>query len=197
MTASATLPLDQIRDLAANYSDRQGLRIVPIALMLMAQTLPSYRTPPALFGIDTILLTLIVGLGGYFLIGRYYTRRFGRVEEMPYEGVPIAGQILLVVLCFFVSVAIDLGMTPPVFVSGLLIAGWLIVTAWPSRHIRGQYLSMGILLAIISWAPLVGQKQPDVAASYAFVFGTMLLLAGVRDHMQFVRLFPRMETQHD
>ena len=54
--------LDDIRDLAANYSDRQGLRIVPMGIALMAQAFP---IPSFVFGIDTMLLALAFGLGGY------------------------------------------------------------------------------------------------------------------------------------
>lgn len=186
-----TSSLDQIRDLAANYSDRQGLRIVPMALMILIQSFPRpLRVPSEAYAL-AMPLTLLVGLGGYALIGRYYERKFGRVEELPYEGVPVALQIALVVLGFFVSIGIDMLVRPPVFVSGLLVAAWLIATSWSSRRIRGYYAAAGIVLALVSLLPLIGQTQASVASMYGFVFGVSLLLAGVRDHAQFVGQFPR------
>jgi hypothetical protein len=183
--------LDDIRDLAANYSDRQGLRIVPMALALMAQAFP---IPSFIFGIDTMLLALAIGLGGYYLIGRYYEWRFGKVEELPYEGTSYLIQILLVLLCIPVAIGLDLVAHPPIFVSGLLIALWLIVTAWPSRRIRGEYLSIGFVLALFSFSPLVGITMPTVGRAYGFWFGFMLLIAAARDHVSFTRLLPAGRT---
>jgi len=190
MTADS-IPLEQIHDLAANYSDRQGLRIIPMAVAMMALAFPR-ELPASILGIDTQLGALAIGFAGYWLIGRYYERRFGKVEEIPYEGFPIAGQILLVVIGFFVSVAIDIVARPPVFVSGLVVAAWLIVTSWPSRRIRGEYQSIGTLLILVSLAPLVGVPQATVAKTYCFWFGFGLLLAGVRDHISFVRSLPAL-----
>jgi hypothetical protein len=189
------MTIDDIHDLAANYSDRQGLRIVPMALAMMAQGFP--QIPSVMFGIDTMLVALAVGLGGYNLIGRYYEHRFGKVEELPYDGIPLSLQLLLIGICIPIALAIDIGAHPPVFVSGLLIATWLIITAWPSRRIRGEYLSIGFVLALFSFSPLVGIAMPDVARSYGFWFGAMLLLAAVRDHIAFMRFFPALEGQRE
>ncbi len=196
--ASDSLPLEQICDLSANYSDRQGLRVVPMALFLMAQSLPApYAMPSSLFGIDTILLTVIIGVGGYLIVGRYYEHRFGKVEAIPYDGLSSWALIALLMMRFLFSIVIDLIGHPPVFISGLAIAASLIVTAWPSRRIRGHYMNAGLVLALVSLTPLIGETLKDVGRMYAFVFGVMLLLAGVRDHIEFMRLFPPMEQQHE
>src|SRR6266550_5065157 len=187
--------LNDIHDLAANYSDRQGLRIVPMALALMAQAFP---IPTRFFGIDTMILVLAFGVAGYFLIGRYYERRFGKVEELPDDGdgrERFLVQILLAVLCFPIALAIDVGAHPRIFISGLLIALWLIITAWPSRRIRGEYLSMGFVLVAFSFLPLAGAPMRSVGSGYGFWFGFMLLIAAVRDHFSFIRFFPALEHQ--
>src|SRR6266852_757764 len=80
MSPADAVSLHDIHDLTTNYSDRQGLRIVPMGLALMVQTIP--QVPTSLFGIDIILIALAIGLGGYFAIGKYYRRRFGTVEEV-------------------------------------------------------------------------------------------------------------------
>ncbi len=189
--------LHHIHDLTSNYSDRQGLRIVPVGVLMILQCLPRPYDLAGFFGFDVVLTTLVVGLLGYYGMGRWYRHRFGVVEEMPHEGAPIALQIVVVFVCFMVGVAIDIFAKPPVLVAGLLIAAWLIAAAWPSRHIRGQYLSAGVVLALVSLMPLVGESRAATGRIYGFMFGAMLLLAGVRDHVQFVRLFPPMETQHE
>jgi hypothetical protein len=195
-TSTDSAPLQDIRDLATNYSDRQGLRVVPMALAILIHAFPQVNRARVL-GLDMQLIALTAGFLGYWLIGRYYDRRFGRVEEIPSAGFPIAGQILLIVIAFFVSAAIDIVQQPPVFVTGILIAAWLIVTAWPSRRIRGEYLSMSVVLVLISLMPLVGQQQGSVARAYAFWFGCGLLLAGVRDHLSFIRFFSAAERANE
>ncbi|HEY3056659.1 MAG TPA: hypothetical protein VGK31_12080 [Thermoanaerobaculia bacterium] len=195
---SDSLPLEQIRDLSANYSDRQGLRVVPMALFLMVQSLPApYVMPSSVFGIDTILLTVIIGLGGYFMVGRYYEHRFGKVEPMPDDGLSAFVFIGLLVIFFPFGILVDLLLHPPVFMSGLVIAGLLMFTAWPARHVRGQYMGAGVMLALVSLERLWGESLTNVGRTYGFVFGALLLLAGVRDHMEFVRLFPPMEQKHE
>src|SRR5207253_264332 len=193
--AEKEIALNDIHEFAANYSDRQGLRIIPMALALMIQAFP---IPSRLFGFDTMLLAIGFGLAGYFLIGRYYERRFGRVEALPDEGdegVWFRVQMLLALLCFPIGLAIDVGAHPRIFISGLLIAVWLIITAWPSRCIRGEYLSMGFVLAAFSFSPLLGVAMRDVGMAYGFWFGFMLSIAALRDHISFVRFFPALEHQ--
>jgi hypothetical protein len=180
------IPLSEIQDLAANYSDRQGLRVIPMALAVIAQAFP---LPARLLGVDSMLVCLAVGIGGYFLVGRYYRRRFGTVEELPYEGMSFLAQILLAMVLLPIAFVIDVLGHPPVFVSGLAIAAWLFATAWPARRIRGDYLSLGWVLALFALSPLVGMSMTETARAYGTWFGAMLLVAGIRDHLAFSRVF--------
>jgi hypothetical protein len=190
------MTLEDIRDLAANYSDRQGLRIVPMGLAIMIQGFPK-ALPETIFGLDSQLVALAIGFLGYWLIGRYYEHRFGRVEEIPTPGVPIAGHIVLLVLGFMATMMIDALKRPPVFVSGLLIAVWLVITAWPSRRIRGEYLAIGVVLALLSLMQLAGVSQGAVARACGVWFGVGLVVAGIRDHLSFTRFFPVTEALHE
>src|SRR5207253_3574692 len=190
--ARKEIALNDIHEFAANYSDRQGLRILPMALALMIQAFPRF------FRIDTMLPAVAIGLAGYFLIGRYYEHRFGKVEALPDEGdegVWFRVQMLLALICFPIGLVIDVGAHPRIFISGLLIAVWLIITAWPSRRIRGEYLSMGFVLVAFSFLPLAGAAMRDVGTGYGFWFGFMLSIAALRDHISFVRFFPALEHQ--
>ncbi len=193
---TAALPLDQIQDITANYSDRQGLRIIPIGLAVMIQGFPRLL-PIEIFGIDSMLVALAAGFAGYWLVGLYYRHRFGRVEELTYEGQPLWKHLAFVFVAFLASMIVDLQFHPPVFVSGLVIAAWLAYTAWPSRRLRGEYSSIAMVLALLSLGQLVGEPQETVAKAYGFWFGALLLIAGIRDHVAFVRFFPPLEQQHE
>jgi len=194
MSPADTVSLHDIHDLTTNYSDRQGLRVVPMGLALIMQTIP--QVPTSFFGIDVMLIALAIGLGGYFAIGKYYRRRFGTVEEVEGDSAYLfAGYLVLVMFIFFVGMAVDLTAHPPVFVSGLLVAAFLSATAWRSRAIRGEYLTIGVVLALLSLLPLIGLAPPAVGRAYGFWFGFMLILAGVRDHLSFIRFFPSVEQE--
>lgn len=192
MSATDILPLQHIHDLAANYSDRQGLRIVPMGIAMMALAWPR-PIPTSIFGVDTQFAALAIGFAGYWLLGRYYEHRFGRVEEIPYQGISIAAQSSMVVAAFMIAGLIDVVVHPPIFVSGLVIAAWLTIAAWPSRRIRGDYFAAGIVLALVSLEPLVGESHAEVARTYGFLFGMGLFIAGMRDHSSFLRSFPAVK----
>ena len=191
-------PLHQIHDLAANYSDRQGLRVVPMAIMVLIQSVPRPLTLRSwVFGWAVPLSIFVIGIGGYWLIGRYYERRFGRVEELPYEGVPVAAQAVVVLGCVILTMVADVVLRPPVFLSGLVVAGWLIVVSWPSHRIRGFYFAAGVVLALVSLLPALGLTRNQVCSMYGIVFSVTLLLAGIRDHLEFVRFFAPAEPDDE
>ena len=58
-------------------------------------------------------------------------------------------------------------------------------------------MSVVFVLTLVSLEPLYGETMTKVGRTYGFMFGVMLLLAGVRDHIEFVRIFPPMEQQHE
>jgi hypothetical protein len=188
--------LAQIQELTSNYSDRQGLRVIPIALAVMVQAFPHWY-PNKILGFDSMVMTLAAGFIGYWLIGRYYRRRFGSVEELPYEGMGLPLQLGAVFVAFIFSITLDLMLQPRVFVSGLVIAAWLIIASWPSRRLRREYSTIGFVLVLLSLAPLAGVTLADAGRAYGFWFGVMLLIAGLRDHFAFVSVFPPMERQHE
>lgn len=182
---STEYELLQIRDLAANYSDRQGLRVVPMAVALLLQALPMDE-----MGLVHLLL-LIAGVIGYPLVGRYYRRRFGHVEEQPDPAPSAPLQATLFALLLFPVMTFDLMVTPPVFVSGVVVAVWLVVAAWPARAIRVQYGAVGIALVLVAFAPLLDVSQQSTARTYGLVFGAAMLLTGLLDHLRFTRLMKR------
>ncbi len=183
--------LTQLRDLAANYSDRQGLRIVPMGLSILIQFLP---LPGEVFGVPTDLICLLAGIAGYPLVGLYYRRRFGHVEELPHNGMAPLAQWIVVLIPFIAALAIDVLFDPPLLLSGLVIAIWLILAAWPSRAVRTQYTVIGPALVLISLLPIAGLSHALVAHIYAGVFGVALVLAGIADHVRFLQLLPSEEV---
>ncbi|HEX8171109.1 MAG TPA: hypothetical protein VF824_11270 [Thermoanaerobaculia bacterium] len=191
MTDSRRLEL--LHDLTANYSDRQGLRIVPVGLAIVAQALPWGTIRYGGLGIGQYLL--IAAVIAYSAIGRLYARRFGSVEELPYPGAPLLLQSILVLLLLLAAMAVDIIAEPPLFVSGLLIAFWIALSAWPARAVRAQYLGIALLLALVSLLPAAGLARESVARIYGIAFGTALVVSGIADHILFTRLL--QEPAHE
>jgi hypothetical protein len=188
--------LEQIHDLAANYSDRQGLRIVPMALVILSQCSPLvFRVH--IRGIEVLPLLIVGGVLSYFLIGKTYERRFGRVEELPAQTVWLSGQLLLFLILLPCAVALDLLSNPPVFVSGLLLSAWIAVNAWPARILRKSYLTLCLLLALICLYPMTGMPRDQVAQLFGIMFGSFFLVAGVTDHLRLVKLLSAPEESDE
>jgi len=195
MAAADTQRLEQIHDLAANYSDRQGLRIVPMALVILSQS------SPLLFhahirGVEVLPLLIVAGIVSYFLIGKTYERRFGRIEELPALSIWLSAQVLLFLLLLPCAMALDFLSNPPVFVSGLLLSAWIAVNAWPARTLRKSYLTGCLLLALTCLFPMTGMPRDQVAQEFGIMFGSLFLVAGVTDHIRLVKLLSATE-EHD
>jgi len=195
MVTARTPRLEQIHDLAANYSDRQGLRIVPMALVILSQSSPLILNAH-IRGIEVLPLLLAAGILSYFLIGKAYERRFGRIEELPASSLSLLAQLLLFPPLLCAAMAVDITLNPPVFVSGLLLCVWIAANAWPARTLRKSYLTFCLLLALICLFPMTGMPRDRVAQEFGIGFGSFFLAAGVTDHIRLVKLLSAPE-EHD
>ena len=166
---------------------------MPIGLAVLAQALPQ----PAweLGGLELKHYLLIAAVCGYSIIGSFYARRFGKVEELPYPGASVGLQMILVLVILALAITADVVAEPPVFVSGLLIAFWIAVIVWPARSVRAQYLGIAILLMLVSLLPVTGISRERVGLIYGLVFGSALVISGIVDHVLFTRLL--REPAHD
>ena len=182
---STEYELLQIRDLAANYSDRQGLRVVPMALAILLQAVPMDE------GGLIHLALLIAGVIGYRWVGTYYRRRFGHVQEIPNDSLPAALQVVLFPMLLLPLMIFDLLVGRPVFASGILVAVWLILASWPARAIRVPYAAVGVALILVAFAPLLGVSTESTAKTYGLVFGAAMVVTGIADHLRFIRLMKR------
>ncbi len=195
MDAADTRRLEQIHDLAANYSDRQGLRIVPMALVILSQSSP-LMFHAHIRGVEVLPLLIVAGIVSYFLIGKTYERRFGRIEELSAPSIWLSAQVLLFLLLLPCAIALDFLSNPPVFVSGLLLSVWIAANAWPARTLRKSYLTFCLLLALICLFPMTGMPRDRVAQEFGIMFGSFFLVAGVTDHIRLVKLLSAPE-EHD
>jgi hypothetical protein len=188
--------LEQIHDLAANYSDRQGLRIVPMALVILSQSSPRILNAH-IRGVELQPLLLIAGILSYFLIGKAYERRFGRIDEESSWSLWLIAQPLFFLPVLIVVIGVDMLANPPVFVSGLVLSVWIAANAWPARTVRNNYLFFSLILALICLLPMTGEPRARVAQDFGIAFGSFFLVAGVTDHFRLVRLLSAPEESDE
>ena len=181
-----------VRYITRNFDALQGLKMVPFGLFFLAMGAGWLGEQGDLsLSLPAFVLTLLVS----WLISRYYTRNFGRVNS---ERSNLVNNFLLplaVILILWVAAAIDYSMRLPVSVFGLTLA--IILSFWwwlQEQRTRIHYAIMASLIVLISLAPLAGIGegwliiQPSGTVFHLLV-GAIFVLGGILDHLILVKSF--------
>lgn len=181
-----------VRYITRNFDALQGLKMVPFGLFFLAMGAGWLGEQGDLsLSLPAFVLTLLVS----WLISRYYTRNFGRVNS---ERSNLVNNFLLplaVILILWVAAAIDYSMRLPVSVFGLTLAIILFFWWWlQEQRTRIHYAIMASLIVLISLAPLAGIGegwliiQPPGTVFHLLV-GAIFVLGGILDHLILVKSF--------
>lgn len=181
-----------VRYITRNFDALQGLKMVPFGLFFLAMGAGWLGEQGDLsLSLPAFVLTLLVS----WLISRYYTRIFGRVNS---ERSNLVNNFLLplaVILILWVAAAIDYSMRLPVSVFGLTLAIILFFWWWlQEQRTRIHYAIMASLIVLISLAPLAGIGegwliiQPSGTVFHLLV-GAIFVLGGILDHLILVKSF--------
>ncbi len=198
----------QIQFIAANYSRLQGLREVPVGMLVIFASVWSVDNQgdlgvPLLVVIGTILL--------YWLIDRYYANVFGRIKQTPkMRKWELSASILgglLAFLAFWLDTARDL----PVSILGILFSFVLFEDFWRATVILkersfSQYpenlLAAFIILALslspltgLVWWKIIGMQSQVLGM--LFIIGILMVLAGIWGHIRIIRALPVAEAKPD
>lgn len=200
--------IQKTRFLAANYSNLQGLKAVPMGAMLLGAVLwantlrgpASDLTFPLLFSAAMLLLA--------WGVQRYYQTRFGRVEgsarQRRLDLLMGAGGAIVGLAAFLADVNLHL----PFSCLGLLFAASFLAEYWRMQQLaRGRYLlwntlAYATLLLVISLLQLLGMDGWwQWLGLRAQLFGVLviasltIMVAGLVGHWNFVRQLPAGEAQ--
>ena len=194
--------LKKIRFVATNYSNLQGLRVVPLGLCLLSVTLWANDAPEKNFVLPFIYMAVSAIL--LFAIDRYYLRVYGRVQRTPESRrmewlVGIVGAILAVGGLWLDSTNnLPLSLVGLVFASGLLV-DYIRIT-WLVKGRSLLYLPLGAaFMALVSILPLLG--LPDWWLAFGLksqimgiciVIGIFMILVGIWSHIYLVRTLPAL-----
>jgi hypothetical protein len=198
----------QIHFLAANYSRLQGLRMVPVGLLVLFVAIWINARQGDL---GSPILAVAGAMLLYWLTDRYYNSVFGRVIQTPLQlrrdlVVSVTFSILAM-LAFMLDTAEILSISA----LGLIFAGALLVDFWlATRSVQGNAIALFpenfvaalVILALsilpvfsISWWQSIGfgsQVNGILAMN-----GMVLILAGIWGHIRITRDLSAGEAKSD
>ncbi|RPI93694.1 MAG: hypothetical protein EHM40_09050 [Chloroflexi bacterium] len=200
----------QIRFIATNFYNLQGLRAVPLGLCLLLVTLWANRLQGPARDFFVPVLGLIGSLLLLFAVDRYYLHAFGRVQRTAESRrlewlISVVGGILA--LCAF---WLDITFKLPVSLLGLVFAAglvadyiritWLVKGHYLLYYPLGGFLMAGVsilqLLGVPNWWQIFGLKSQLLGIT--IVIGIFTMIAGIWGHIFLARTLPsRMEIDND
>jgi MFS family permease len=190
-----TYDLEQIRYVTQNYSNLQGLRLIPLGLWLLIVGLVTIE-----FAIPLLLAAWVLT----WLIGVYYNRSFGKVRSLTSPSWKSYLVGLLALAALIAAAVADRYLKLPVNLLGLTMATGLFLT-WlqPAYRPRLHYLVVAVLVAAVSLLQLFGIPAanstfyPVLAGSVGILL--VILIGGLFDHLLLVRAFKALpeEESHE
>jgi MFS family permease len=205
--------LERVRYVAANYERLQGLRKLPIGVLLVslvaALVLARAWTPedavvPAVYVYVVLGLIVMFFVGAFFLyysISAYYERKYGSVEH--FRRVPLRRKLLSGALVLAVILSTSFGL--------LLLGVAALIVYWSERHFRSHYVIMAALmigygtfhmlaliagLTIIPGLWTVAWKLYELGRLITLTtVGLYLIVGGILDHRLLVRTMKRLPEE--
>jgi hypothetical protein len=196
--------VQKTRFLAANYSNLQGLKSIPLGLLLLIVVLWANMQK----GSWTLLTLLSVAMIVLFVaIQRYYLTRFGKIDRTFSQKrmeviVDILGGITGLI-AFMLDTRFDL----PFSLVGLTFAGAIVAdylrTQWyaPGNYLLPLSAASFVIMLVVSILPLLGAGdwwQPLGLRTQLFgvllVAGMVILINGLVGHWFFVHQLPGEEV---
>ena len=200
--------IQKTRFLAANYTNLQGLKAVPLWLLLLLVVLwaNAQSGPARSLAFPLLACALMFSLA--WAVQRYYETRFGKVvvsaRQRRLDILLGAGGALVGLAAFLADVNLHLPFSciGLVFATSFAIEYWRMQVLAPGRYLLANTVIYTLLLLGISLLPLLGQDGwwewlgfkaqllgVLVAASVVIVF------AGFFGHWHFVRQLPAPEAE--
>jgi hypothetical protein len=193
--------IKEIRFVTTNYYNLQGLRMIPLGLLLIYVGFwaNSIKYPVALTDLGILILVMALMILIAFAIDRYYKNKFGAVKRTP-ESMKLETQVstagaFLALVAFWLDVSFKLPLSLIGIVAGLgLLADYLRITWLVKGRFLIYYPIGAIVIMLISLLPSFGlpgwwHAIGVHAQMFVIVFalGLFTVIAGVWGHIFLVR----------
>ena len=199
----------QIQFMAANYSRLQGLKEVPVGLLVSSISLWAINNRGPNADLTIPLILTVAAILTYWLIRRFYNNTYGRIQQTlklrRWETIASILFSLLALFAFWIDTAYDL----PVSLVGLVFSGALFEDFWRATSVLRERsfqfypenLVASILILALSLFPLSGVEWwktlgiPSQVTGVLLVIGILIALAGIWGHVRILHLLPARETE--
>ncbi len=199
----------QIQFIAANYSRLQGLREVPVGMLVVFVSVWAMYNHGPTADLTAPLLAAAGAALLYWLAGRYYDRTFGRVKQTRQqrnrEFISSIVFSVFALLAFWLDAAIQI----PFCALGLVFAAALFENFWrATESVRKEAISIfpenftaAILILVVSILPVFGLNwwealgMKSQVVSVFMVIGVVITLAGIWGHLRILRALPITEAK--
>ena len=202
MHATTTADLERIRSVTSNYFFWQGLRLVPLGLII---AIFSFKATPwwPLAGAwgDILLFSIVAGaISTSPLIGRYYRRTFGRVRDDPdAHRRRDTMKWFLVYPLMIASLIIDIIFKPLFFITGPVWAAGIMAYWSSTGRGRPHYLVASLCMLGLTAIQWLGFVEPgkQMFSVFGLVLGAIYIIAGLLDHRELCRVLRPQKKSHD
>ncbi len=202
--------LDRIRLITVNFSTLQGLKMVPLGLLLTVISVwANYGTGTWRRAVIFPGTCLVVAFFLYLLASWYYARFYGTVRPTTAMRRSQVIRGLLGGLIGLAAFLVDANNTLPVSFIGLVFGlASLVENIWVSKQtgVRVEAVSLGVaaLLAVLSVLPLAGVEwwrplgMRSLLLAICVFTGVLFITLGIWEHIRLVRLLPLpREANHE
>lgn len=199
----------QIRYMTANYTRLQGLRTLPIGLLIIYVSIWSLYNQGPTADLGTPILVAMVAALFYWITDRYYNHAFGQVvpSSGKRKGEFIASMILgaLALLAFVLDTARILSIS----VLGLVFAVCFLEYLWRTDRsewkqvvfIFPENIAAAVLLTVVSILPIfgisvweaIGIRWPLVGVF--MTVGIVIIMTGIWGHIRMTRTLSTGEAR--
>lgn len=198
--------IHKTRFLAANYSNLQGLKSIPLGLLLLIVVIWANMQKGSASNLTLPILLSIAMIVLFIGIQRYYLTRFGRIDRTPNQK---RMEVILGVLGGIIGLAafaLDTRFDLPVSTVGLVFAGAIV-----AEYLRMQWYAPGnyllplsaasfVIMLVVSILPLLGLSNwwqllglRTQLLGVLFVAGLVIVINGLIGHWFFVQQLPGKE----
>ena len=199
----------QIHFIAANYSRLQGLREVPVGMLVVFVSVWAMYNHGPTADLTAPLLALLATALLYWLAGRYYDRAFGRVKQTSRQRKREFIASILFSLLALLAFWLDTALLIPICAIGLVFAAALFENFWrATESVRKEAIALfpenfgaAILILVVSLLPIFGLNwwealgMKSQVVSVFMVIGIVIILAGIWGHLRILRNLPISEAK--
>ena len=199
----------QIHFIASNYSKLQGLREVPVGMLVVFVSVWAMYNQGPTSDLTAPLLAFIGSGLLYWLAGHYYDRAFGRVKQTPRQRKREFIASILFGLLGLLAFWLDTALLIPFCALGLVFAGALFENFWSATEsVRKESIALfpenfaaAILILFVSILPVFGLNwweafgMKSQVVSVFMVIGIVIILAGIWGHVRILRNLPMAEAK--